>query len=100
MNPTLLERYQAIESTSERMVQAAMKGDWTEVTRLEASSRQQIDLLKDAAQNVTFSAKEAATRQRVLLSILRHDALIRNLAEPGVGGVDLLFHRHGPAQLH
>jgi len=100
MNPTLLERYEAIEDTSERMVQAAMQGNWSEVTRLEESSRQQIDLLREAAHNVKLSAKELARKQRVLLAVLRHDAMIRNLAEPGIGSVDLLFHRAGPSRLH
>lgn len=100
MSDTLLAQYHTIERTSQQMLQAAQQDDWAEVRRLELVCNEQVAQLKQQAHGVRLSPPAKAQKQRLMLAILRHDAQIRSLAEPGLGGLELLFFRHGPAQLH
>ena len=67
------------------MVEAAQDGRWTEVERLQTVARTQIAELKAmGAGRLTGSTRaERETRLAALKAILRHDAQVRNLAEPG-----------------
>lgn len=100
MTRTLLDDYRDIELTSREMLSAARRQAWDEVGRLEATSRQQIAHLQSRSGTTPLSQEEHMQKQRLLLAILRHDALVRSMAEPAQADIDLLFHRSGPAQLH
>jgi flagellar protein FliT len=100
MTRTLLDDYRDIEHTSREMLSAARRQAWSEVARLEATSREQIAGLQKHAGTPALPPEEQRQKHHLLLAILRHDAQVRSLADPGVAGVDLLFHRSGPSQLH
>jgi flagellar protein FliT len=90
MNPQLLSYYEAIESASADMLEAARVGNWDEVVKLEGACVLLISQLKHAAQQpaevvATQRAQVAeATRakSRIMQRILVNDAEIRHLAEP------------------
>lgn len=100
MTDTLLAQYQTIESTSREMLQAAREDNWAKVRKLEALCEQQVTHLKQQSTGISLSPSAVAQKRRIMLAILRHDAQIRSLAEPGMGGLELLFFKHGPGQLH
>jgi flagellar protein FliT len=90
MNPQLLSYYEAIESASADMLEAARVGNWDEVVKLEGACVLLISQLKHAAQQPAEVAAaqcaqvEEATRakSRIMQRILVNDAEIRHLAEP------------------
>ena len=79
---TLLDYYKAIESTSAKMVNAASQENWDEVVRLEGACAVLIEQLRARSKNLDLTVEERNAKHRIMLSILRHDAQIRQLAEP------------------
>lgn len=79
---TTLTHYQALEQTSARMAAAAQQGQWGEVERLQSVAQVQVATLKaTGVQPMTRTERQA--RLAALKAILRLDAQVRNLAEPG-----------------
>ncbi|TSE18601.1 Flagellar protein FliT [Tepidimonas alkaliphilus] len=78
----VLEYYRALEQASERMLQAAEADDWDRVAELEGACALLIERLREAGQRAELSPAERAEKHRIMLAILRHDARIRELAEP------------------
>ena len=78
----MLTHYKAIEQTSARMAAAAQQGCWVEVERLQAVARDQVASLK-AKEPMPLTPAERQARLAALKAILRLDAQVRNLAEPG-----------------
>ena len=91
MTTSLLAQYQTIERTSERMLQAARQGNWQEVTRLEGVCGEQVQRARDLARSATLSPTEKASKQRLMLAILRHEAQIRSLSEPWMADLSHLL---------
>jgi len=91
MTTSLLAQYQTIERTSERMLQAARQGNWQEVTRLESVCGEQVQRARDLASAATLSPTEKASKQRLMLAILRHEAQIRSLSEPWMADLSHLI---------
>ncbi|GAB3186935.1 flagellar protein FliT [Hydrogenophaga aquatica] len=87
MTTSLLTQYQTIERTSERMLLAARQSNWHEVSRLEEVCGEQVQRARELARSATLSPAEKASKQRIMLSILRHEAQIRSLAEPWMSGL-------------
>lgn len=79
---TPLTHYQALEQTSVRMAAAAQQGRWGEVARLQTVAKGQVATLK-TTQSPALSPAERQARLAALKAILRLDAQVRNLAEPG-----------------
>lgn len=101
MSDSLLTHYRNLERTSEQMLRAAQQDDWAEVRRLEALCTEQVTQLKSHQRSgAPLTPPAKAQKHRLMLAILRHDAQIRSLAEPGLGGLELLFFRQGPGMLH
>lgn len=88
---TLLDYYKAIEGASRQMLEAAQAEDWNEVVRLEGACAVLIEQLRAQSQSHSLAPAERAEKQRIMLSILRHDAEIRNLAEPWLADLDHLM---------
>lgn len=89
MNQTpLLDYYKAIESTSTQMLAAAHSEDWDEVVRLEGACAVLIEQLRHEARQQALPPEHRAEKNRIMLSILRHDAQIRSLAEPWLNDLD------------
>ena len=82
MTSSLLAQYQTIEQTSKHLVQAARDGRWDQVSELERQCRQQVRRARELATTAQLSPVEKASKQRLLLAILRHEAQVRSLAEP------------------
>jgi flagellar protein FliT len=80
---TALPQYRAIEQTSARMATAALLNNWAEVARLEAMARDQVAALQPLLGTAALSRDEKRARLAALKAVLRHDAQVRALAEPG-----------------
>ena len=100
MTTPLLDFYKAIESTSERMLSAALAEDWDEVVRLEGACAVLIEQLRERSQGMDLSAEERAEKHRIMMTILRHDAQMRELVEPWVDDLGELHRPVAPVQLH
>jgi flagellar protein FliT len=87
----LLQYYEAIESASERMLEAARVGDWDNVVKLEGACALLISQLKHAAGSLELGREERQLKGRIMKRILVNDAEIRTLAEPWLEDLDRLM---------
>jgi flagellar protein FliT len=78
----LIHHYEQIAGASRAMLEAAHRGDWSEVERIEAQCRDLIAALKIAAGSDTLSSVEKTRRMLLLRTILKDDAQIRLRSEP------------------
>lgn len=93
---SLIDYYKAIEHASRQMLEAAQAENWDEVVRLEGACAVLIEQLRAESRTQNLAPQERTEKQRIMLSILRHDAEIRTLAEPWLADID--FHLGGSAQ--
>ena len=96
----LLDYYSAIEGASRQMLEAAQAEDWESVVRLEGACAVLIERLRAESLRQSLSTEERAEKQRIMMSILRHDAEIRNLAEPWLADIDHMLGGRRPQFLH
>lgn len=85
-----MQHYQSLAHYSQRMHEAALLSDWDTVAELEQACRatsQDLQALNPKEAAGTLTPAQRAQRQRLLLSILRHDAQVRALAEPWMADV-------------
>ena len=107
MNPQLLSYYEAIESASADMLEAARVGNWDEVVKLEGACVLLISQLKHAAQQpAEVAAAQCAqvaeatrAKSRIMQRILVNDAEIRHLAEPWLADLEQMMNGR-PKTLH
>ena len=97
---TLLQYYKAIESASRQMLEAAQMEDWDQVVRLEGACAVLIEQLRAESRSQNLAPDERAEKQRIMMSILRHDAEIRNLAEPSLADIEHMLGGRRPQFLH
>ena len=100
MTPHLIDYYKAIESTSRAMLDAALVADWDEVVRLEGACALLIEHLRENAAGRDLTAEERAEKHRIMMTILRHDAQIRDLVEPWIDDLGEVVPALRPTQLH
>ncbi|MFM2066757.1 MAG: hypothetical protein RLZZ584_1666 [Pseudomonadota bacterium] len=91
MNHALLQYYEAIETASRDMLEAARTGDWDRVVKLEGACAVLISQLKHAACEHALGRDEAQLKSRIMQRILLNDAEIRHLAEPWLEDLDKLM---------
>jgi flagellar protein FliT len=91
VNNALLQYYEAIETASRDMVEAARVGDWDRVVKLEGACAVLISQLKHAATGRGMGTEEAQLKSRIMQRILVNDAEIRVLAEPWLEDLDKLL---------
>jgi flagellar protein FliT len=96
----LLDYYRAIETASRQMLKAAQDEDWDAVLKLEGTCAVLIEQLRSQAQQQSLPREHRAEKQRIMLSILRHDAAIRQLAEPWIADLDQMFSGRKGQLLH
>ena len=84
----LLQYYEAIETASHEMLEAARVGDWDRVVKLEGACAVLISQLKHAATETGLGSSEAQIKARIMQRILVNDAEIRYLAEPWLEDLD------------
>jgi flagellar protein FliT len=97
---SLLDYYKAIEGASRRMLEAAQAEDWDQVVRLEGACAVLIEQLRAESRSQNLGPEERMEKQRIMLSILRHDAEIRNLAEPSLADIEHMLGGRRPQFLH
>jgi flagellar protein FliT len=91
MNNALLQYYEAIETASRDMLDAARTGDWDRVVKLEGACAVLISQLKHAASEHGLGREEAQLKSRIMQRILVNDAEVRVLAEPWLEDLDKLL---------
>jgi len=98
---SLLSYYEAIETASHDMLEAARSGDWDTVVRLEGACAVLISQLKHAADQYPLGADERALKSRIMQRILVNDAEIRHLAEPWINDLSkMMGSKSDPSQMH
>ncbi len=91
VNHALLQYYEAIETASHEMLEAARAGDWDRVVKLEGACAVLISQLKHAATERRLGSEEAQLKARIMQRILVNDAEIRHLAEPWLEDLDQMM---------
>jgi flagellar protein FliT len=91
MNSPLIDYYHAIEKASHDMLEAARRGNWDEVLKLEGACAVLISQLKHSATQRPLGNDEAQFKSRIMQRILVNDAEIRQLAEPWLDSLDDLL---------
>jgi flagellar protein FliT len=87
---SMIEHYRAIAASSRRMLDAARRDDWDQVSREEDRCRHLISGLKQAG---TEGGVPIGRRQRLILlrAMLADDAEIRDLSEPWLKQLEALL---------
>ncbi|MEY4748216.1 MAG: hypothetical protein RIQ60_430 [Pseudomonadota bacterium] len=91
LSHTLLQYYEAIESASRDMLDAARTGDWDRMVKLEGACAVLISQLKHAACQQAMGREDVLRKSRIMQRILLNDAEIRLLAEPWLEDLDKLM---------
>lgn len=91
MNTALLNYYQAIETASQDMLEAARQGNWDQVLKLEGGCAVLISQLKQSAAAMPLGTDEVQLKSRIMQRILVNDAKIRQLGEPWLDDLDELL---------
>lgn len=97
---SLINYYEAIESASQNMLDAARAGDWDTVVKLEGACAVLIAQLKHAASENTLAVEEMVLKGRIMQRILRNDAEIRDLAEPWINDISRMTGQTDGDTLH
>lgn len=100
MAQALLDCYRAIEQTSERMLAAACKLQWTEMRQIEELCARQISELKWLGSREVLEPGEKAEKTKIMLRILAIDAQIRSVTEHWLEEIDASFNSGKSATLH
>ena len=82
MEHSLLDYYKAIESASQRMLEAARVEDWDQIVHLEGTCAVLIAQLRYKSRTLPLAPEDRKEKAQIMQRILRTDAEIRNLAEP------------------
>ena len=88
MNSVVLNYYEAIEQASQEMLDAARRGDWDHVVKLESACALLIAQLTRNAGERPLASEEARLKSKIMQRILVNDAEIRQLAEPWLEDLD------------
>lgn len=91
MPQMLIDYYKAIEDSSAKMLEAARLQDWDEVVRFEGACAVLIEQLRARASVEELTAVTRQEKTKIMLRILRNDALIRDLAEPWLAHCEQKF---------
>lgn len=100
LNHALLQYYEAIETASREMLEAARTGDWDRVVKLEGACAVLISQLKHAAHERELGRDEVHVKARIMQRILLNDAEIRHLAEPWLEDLDHMLAGQPRGVLH
>ena len=91
MEHSLLDYYKAIETASQRMLEAARVEDWDQIVHLEGTCAVLIAQLRHKSRNLQLAPDERKEKAKIMQRILRADAEIRCLAEPWLGDLEQLM---------
>ncbi len=91
MEHSLLDYYKAIESASQRMLDAARSDDWNQIMHLEGTCTVLIAQLRHKSRSLQLTPSERKEKVQIMQRILRTDAEIRVLAEPWLNDLEQLM---------
>ena len=91
-------RYEAIAVVSSRMLSAARRALWAELTELQDEYRALIDTLCDV-DTVSLDERERLRKYDLIRQILADDAAIRDLVNPSVARLSAFFSARRPAHV-
>lgn len=92
-------RYEAIAVVSSRMLLAARRALWTELTELQEEYRALIDALRDVDAGVALDEQERLRKYDLIRQILADDAAIRDLVNPSVARLSAFLSARRPAHV-
>lgn len=92
-------RYEAIAAISARMLAAARHALWTELMELQEEYRMLVDALRDIDAEMSLDERERIRKYDLIRRILADDAAIRDLANPSVARLSVLFSARRPAHV-
>lgn len=95
-----IAHYEAIAAISARMLSAARKALWNEMTDLQAEYRSLVDRLRDIEETVSLDENERIRKYNLIRQILADDAAIRDLANPSVARLSAFFSTRRPVRMH
>jgi flagellar protein FliT len=88
VSQSVLHMYEALANASAEMLDAARRGHWDEVARVESACVVLIAQLRVAARKAQLTREDDRRRLRLMQRILAHDAEVRQLAEPWLDDLD------------
>ncbi len=100
MPETLFDYYQAIETASRNMLEAAQIEDWDQVVRYEGACAVLIEQLRHRARSEEMTPAKRKEKAQIMQRILRNDAEIRLLAEPWLADLDHMLSPQAAQRLH
>lgn len=80
---TITQMYAQLMTTGQHMVHAASTGDWHTVSHLESLAKAHWASIRHMEQNLAMTVAQRRNKHAALLALLRFDAQVRALAEPG-----------------
>ncbi len=92
-------RYEAIAAISARMLTAARKSLWDELTELQDEYRVLVDALCEIDAAVALDESERTRKYDLIRQILADDAAIRDLANPSIARLQVFFSAPRPAHV-
>ncbi|MGF6440463.1 flagellar protein FliT [Paraburkholderia youngii] len=84
-------RYEALAAISAEMLACAQRGELQTLADLGDKYVRAVDALHDAAPTRALNAPERERKYQILAGILREDAAIRDLCNPGLARLARLF---------
>jgi len=88
----VLAQYQKIADVTGSMLGAARQGDWDQVLAFNQQYSQAVDILRGYDEAViSMTAQERATKRDLLVRILEHDAVTRELLSPQLAWLNSLL---------
>ena len=100
MPESLFDYYQAIETASRQMLEAAQTEDWDQVVRYEGACAVLIEQLRHRARSEELPPAQRKEKAQIMQRILRNDAEIRLLAEPWLTDLDHMLSPKNAQRLH
>lgn len=94
-----IAHYEAIAAISARMLSAARKALWNEMTEMQAEYRSLVDRLRDIDESISLDENERIRKYHLIRQILADDAAIRDLVNPSVARLSAFFSTRRPVRV-
>ncbi|HVW53172.1 MULTISPECIES: flagellar protein FliT [unclassified Trinickia] len=92
-------RYEAIAAVSQRMLSAARRALWAELTDLQEEYRMLVDKLLEVDVEVSLDEHDRLRKYDLIRQILADDAAIRDLVNPSMARLSAFFSARRPAHV-
>ncbi|CAB3726181.1 flagellar protein FliT [Trinickia soli] len=92
-------RYEAIAAVSQRMLAAARRALWAELTDLQEEYRTLVDTLIEVDAGISLDENDRLRKYDLVRQILADDAAIRDLVNPSVARLSAFFSARRPVHV-